>query len=622
MDQILLIIFMLISFPIARLYAQQNYSGNSITKCDNKDDTGPSPAFLYTCNGRKLSCKAFMIFKAQTPYGTVFNISNLTSSDPAELARINNITNFSEVLQPGQEVIVPVNCSCSGQYYQANTSFIIPTIHDTYLSIAYNMYEGLTTCDILKRDNNYSGLSLDRGLRLKIPLRCACPTSDQTRNGTKFLLTYLVSWGDYVYDISKRFNASMGSVFYANGFTENDPVIYPNTTILVPLSTEPSSNQTKIHYPPPPYLPPSIPIVKFNNQSSKQFHVWTGIGISLLLMLFFVVCVMLLHNKQKRVAAQSIRKGKLTEEILLSIANIDQGLKFYKYEDLNMASDSFSSRNKIGDSVYFGTLDGERVAIKKMSKNVQKEVKLLKKINHFNLISLNGACEHEGVFHLVYEFMENGSLKDWLHKSNDPEVESWNCRIQIALDVAHGLLYLHNFTEPAYVHKDICSDNVLLDKDLRAKIANFSLARSAVREESGSVSMKTALGTKGYVAPEYIEYGLVTPEMDTYAFGVVLLELVTRKEAVYVQDGEEVLLAEVLSTVDGPEFEAKLGCLIEPHLQAKTIMGIVKSLAKLSVTCMSEEPESRPSMEDVVSSLLKIQMDVRRLEPFFWTGAV
>ncbi|KAK0606404.1 hypothetical protein LWI29_037360 [Acer saccharum] len=630
MDQILQILFIIFCLSIPNFYAQQNYSGKSVTNCDNNDETGPSPAFLYTCNGRKQSCRAFLIFKSQPPYDTVTSISNLTSSDPSEVAHINNITNSAEVLPPDKEVIVPVICSCSGQYYQANSSFTIPTNDDTYFTIAKNTYQGLTSCDILLRENNYSATSLNPGLILQIPLRCACPTSNQAVNGTKFLLTYPVGSGDSVYDICERFNVSIRSVVHANGFTENGldgPVLVPFTTILIPLSTEPLSSQTIIHYPPPPYSSPLIPLSRYNIRSSNRLYVWTGIGISLLVF-FFVLSIVLLHYKKKRnEAAQKIRKGKgkedLPEEFLLRIANIDQGLKFYKYEEINAATENFSTKNMIGSCVYCGILNGETVAIKKMIKNVCKEVNLLKKINHFNIISLYGACGHHEVFYLVYEFMENGSLKDLLHKKSAPEVESWNCRIQIAVDVAHGLLYLHNFTDTGYVHKDISSGNVLLDKHLRAKIANFSLARSAVRGESGNVSTKTALGTKGYMAPEYIEYGLVTPEMDIYSFGVVLIELVTGKEAVYKQDGKEVLLAEaVFSTMEGGNVEAKLGCLIEPNLQAKNKMEFALRIIKLSLACLSQEPESRPSMAEVVSSLLKIQLDVQRSEPFFWNGFV
>lgn len=165
-----------------------------------------------------------------------------------------------------------------------------------------------------------------------------------------------------------------------------------------------------------------------------------------------------------------------------------------------------------------------------------KEIEILSKISHFNLISLFGVCEHDKDFYLVYEFMENGSLKEWLHKENCLHVQSWNYLILIALDVANRLHYLHNFTAPAYVHKDINSCNILLNGDLRAKITNFSLARLAQRERNENWITSCVLGAKGYLAPEYLRGGNLTPKIDVYAFGVVPLELITDKEAVFVEN--------------------------------------------------------------------------------------
>ena len=119
------------------------------------------------------------------------------------------------------------------------------------------------------------------------------------------------------------------------------------------------------------------------------------------------------------------------------------------------------------------------LAIKRTRTDVSKKIQNLNKTNHSNLITLYGACEHHGFFNLIYEYMENGSLKDLLQRETCQELQSWNYRLQVALDVAGRLHYLHYFTDPAYVHKDINSSNVLLSRDLRAKIANFSLARSA-----------------------------------------------------------------------------------------------------------------------------------------------
>eukprot|EP00257_Ricinus_communis_P011795 XP_002533279.2 protein LYK5 [Ricinus communis] len=610
----LLRFLMIFLFATPKINTQQSYSGNLVMNCDNNDSTGPSPAFLYTCNGKE-SCKTFLIYKSQPPYHTVSSISKLTSSDPLELALINNISNFT-VLPTNKEVIVPIICSCSSQYYQANTSYIIPSIYDTYFSIAESTYEGLSTCNSLMRQNNYSEFSLDVGMELRVPLRCACPTSNQSANGTKYLLTYSVSWGDKVRAVSERFNASIDSVNYANGFTKDDTTLFPFTTILVPLSTEPSSFQTIVHYPPPPYSPPFIPVHPIR-RSRKKIHVWVipVIIVSALPVVLFIV--LLLRNKKSHLGVQREKEGKNKEELpddfLDHVAHVDLGLKIYTFEELKVATEDFSTSNRLSDSVYRGVISGQVLAIKKMSKDVSNEVTLLRKINHFNLISLHAACEHHGVFYLMYEFMDNGSLRDWLYKRNCLEAQSWNRRIQIALDVANGLHYLHNFTDPPYVHKDISSSNVLLSRHLRAKIANFSLARSAKAEEHVNSSLRLALGSKGYLAPEFIDFGLVTPEIDIYAFGVVLLELVTGKEAVYMQEERKVQLSEtIISIMEKENAEARLGCIVDPNLQSQHSMEVVLRMVKLSLACLAQEPESRPSMAEIVSALLKIQLDVHR----------
>nr|XP_004301879.2 PREDICTED: lysM domain receptor-like kinase 4 [Fragaria vesca subsp. vesca] len=613
MEYYSILVFLLFLLFTPKFKAQQSYAGNSVLDCNSTDDAGPSSAFLYTCNGQKQSCKSFLIFKSQPPYNSLSAISNLTSSDPSELARINIISANTQLLPTSKEVIVPVVCSCSGQYYEAKTSFLVPSIDDTYFTIANNTYQGLSTCDALMSHNNYSATSVEPGLKLQVPLRCACPTRNQTLNGTKFLLTYLVSWDDSVSEVSKRFNVSEKSVLQANGFTEDDPTLFPFTTILIPLPVEPSSFQTQIQYPPPLISPSVRPI--HGKTRLRKVYVWIGIGVFVVVLCMSLFVALLYHRK--RGSPKIIAEGKskkeldLQEELYVSIAKADAGLKLYRYEELESATDDFSSKNWLGGSVYSGFLSGNvLVAIKKMTKDVSVEVKLLQKINHFNLISLLGACQHCKDFYLVYEFMENGSLRDWL---SCPQVLGWKHRVQIALDIANGLHYLHNFTSPAYVHKDIKSINILLNKDLRAKIANFSLARSAEKETYGFSSRKFAHVSKGYMAPEYIEYGLVTPAMDVYAFGVVMLELVTGKEAVFTEDGVEALLSEaVFLVMEGGDGEVALVGIVDPNLNVEHLMEFAVRLIKLSLACLAEEPEDRPRMPQVLSSVLKIQLDANR----------
>ncbi|KAL3525763.1 hypothetical protein ACH5RR_014135 [Cinchona calisaya] len=630
MNEYLISFLLILGHFASRLNGQQQYSGLSIFNCNNTDKTGPSPAFLYSCNGEKHSCQAFLIFRSQSVYNSATTISNLTSSSPAELARVNNIP-VSEVLPQSKEVIVPVNCSCSGQYYQANTSYLIQSDYDTYYTIANTTYQGLATCDALEKENPYDALHIGPGMNLRVPLRCACPTKNQTRNGIKFLLTYLVTWDDSIHDLSRRFNVTARSIADANGFIGEDPELSPFTTILIPLPTEPLSSQTKVYSPPvTPYL--STPTQR-HKESDKRTYTFVGIAIGSSLGVVSCILFLLFSGSIRGKileASNRIKNGKnmknLPANILDRIADFDQELKIYKFEELEEATGSFSARKKLSDSVYHGVLRGKLVAIKKMSKDVKKEVKILQKINHFNLISLYGLCQHDGVYYLAYEFMENGSLKEWLKQKSLPETQSWNTRIRIALDIANGLNYLHNFTAPAYVHKDINSGNILLNSNLRAKIANFSIARSSERtEHSNSSSSTFVLGTKGYVAPECLETSKVTPKVDVYAFGVVLLELITGRDAIFVEDGRDVLLSEaVVSVMAATKAEYAVGHLIDPCLQEKHPLGYIIDnselalrLMKLGVACLAREPSQRPTMAELISRLMKIQLDVQNPEYSF-----
>ncbi|CAI0554396.1 unnamed protein product [Linum tenue] len=459
----------------------------------------------------------------------------------------------------------------------------------------------------MQENRRFKESELEAGQRIQVPLRCACPTRNQTVKGTKFLLTYLVDWGDGVANIGERFNASRQSLNHANGFGElDDPTIYPFTTLLVPLQSEPNSSQTIIHSPPPSDSPSVVPIQpssgKKSRKSRRRNTGWIVLGVSsTVLSLVLAGAIISLLRKKEGVEDQKKKKLVLPEDFFDGHSTVDQGLRIHDFEELKLATGDFSSR--LSERVYKGVINGQEVAIKKTSRNVSSEVNLLRKINHFNLISLAAAYQHQDEYYLVYKYMENGSLKDWLQKKGISlnEARSWSRRLQIALDIANGLHYLHNFTEPPYVHKDISSSNILLDADLRAKIANFSLARSAEVALYASSSIRVAKGAKGYLAPEYVEYGLVIPEIDVYAFGVVLLELVTRKEAVFLEKERE-------------HSESALCDFVDPGLHPKQQMVIVLRMMKLILACLAKEPEDRPSMGEIVSSLSKIQLDVYRSE--------
>lgn len=589
--------------------AQQNYTPHSCTADDDNGHTG-----LYSCNGGPTSCQAFLIFKSKPPYDSVPSISNLTSSNPNQVAVANNVTVFSS-FRPNTPVVVPVNCSCVARFYQANASFVLDQFH-TYYIAATEVYQGSATCQALKFANGFEELDLRAGMTLLVPLRCACPTRNQAGIGVKFLATYLVANGERVSEIGEKFNVSKKNVLEANGFSEeDDPNLSPFSTILVPLSTEPSSSQIK--------LPSSYTANWQENESTRNIcvHIVKGAGFSLVVIAVVAFAVFLIYKTRAKGAVSKndkniIRKWTPPADLRVEIASMERVVKVFGFEEIMKATRRFSPKNRVSGSVFRGTFGKKmKLAVKRTGMNAIKEVNMLKKVYHFNLVKLEGVCEHHGRFYLLFEFMENGSLREWLNRGSRKERQSWRKRIQIAMDIANGLHYLHSFTEPAYVHNNINSNNILLNSNLRAKVSNFSLARVTERATAASVLTTNVVGANDYMAPEYREAGLVTPKIDVYAFGVVVLELVTGKEAVSMEGGREVLLSATMNPHIQENMEAQLAWFIDSNIKETGKMEFATLMAKLSAACLNQEPEQRPSMGKVVSTLLKIQVNLQKLQP-------
>ncbi|KAE8732757.1 Chitin elicitor receptor kinase 1 [Hibiscus syriacus] len=270
--------------------------------------------------------------------------------------------------------------------------------------------------------------------------------------------------------------------------------------------------------------------------------------------------------------------------------------------------------NKIGEggfgAVYYANLRGEEAAIKKMdmeaSKEFLAELKVLTHVHHLNLVRLIGYCV-EGSLFLVYEYIENGNLTQHLRGSSR-EPLPWSARVQIALDSARGLEYIHEHTVPVYIHRDIKSANILIDKKFRAKVADFGLTKLT---EVGNASLPTRLvGTFGYMSPEYAQYGDVSPKIDVFAFGVVLYELISAKEAIVKAYGSVAeskgLVALFEEAFDEPDPKEGLSKLIDPRLGDSYPFDNVFKMAQLAKACTQENPRLRPSMRSIVVALMTL----------------
>ncbi|KAH1260388.1 LysM domain receptor-like kinase 4 [Glycine max] len=614
---------------VVHVQGKQPYVGLATTACGQ---TGNSNSMRgYTCNGVNPSCQAYLTFRAQPLYNTVPSISALLGSDSSQLSVANSVSEDG-TFETNKLVIVPINCSCSGnnnnQYYQFNTSYEVER-GDSYFVIANNTFEGLSTCQALQDQNNIPEGDLMPGNELIVPLRCACPSKNQTEQGVKYLLSYLVASNDIVWLIGERFGVSSETIVEANTLSSQQPIIHPFTTLLVPLQDEPSSNQTS-EPSPPPSTPPPPPLSSSSGRSSKTW-VYAVVGVvGAIALISSVLCAIVFRtrylkggNKRKddslivsdsfvAVAIEKPQEKKLEEEESENLAEIISGIsesfKVYRYEELQSATNGFSPSCCIKGSVYRGFINGDLAAIKKIDGDVSKEIELLSKVNHSNVIRLSGVCFNGGYWYLVYEYAANGYLSDWINIKG--KFLSWTQRIQIALDVATGLDYLHSFTSPPHVHKDLKSGNILLDSDFRAKISNFRLARSVEREGSEGdqyVMTRHIVGTRGYMAPEYLENGLVSTKLDVYAFGVLMLEMLTGKDVADVYaEGNIANLFDVLSAVLDEEGEhLRLSEFMDPSLKGNYPMELAVFVARMIETCIKKDPASRPDMHEIVSSLSK-----------------
>ncbi|CAN6470984.1 unnamed protein product [Victoria cruziana] len=190
-------------------------------------------------------------------------------------------------------------------------------------------------------------------------------------------------------------------------------------------------------------------------------------------------------------------------------------------------------------SVFYGKLnDGKEIAVKVLSANsyqgkreFSNEVSLLSRIHHRNLVAFLGYCPEEGKSILVYEFMHNGTLKEHLYGPLTQEKSiSWIKRLEIAEDAARGIEYLHTGCIPTIIHRDLKTSNILLDKNMRAKVSDFGLSKVAI---DGSTHVSSIVrGTVGYLDPEYYISQQLTEKSDVYSFGVILLELISGQEAI------------------------------------------------------------------------------------------
>ncbi|XP_022877222.1 receptor-like protein kinase HSL1 [Olea europaea var. sylvestris] len=248
--------------------------------------------------------------------------------------------------------------------------------------------------------------------------------------------------------------------------------------------------------------------------------------------------------------------------------------------------------------------NGEIVAVKKLWERSDKiedefeiEVETLGKVRHKNIVKLWCSCNTGSCKLLVYEYMPNGSLGDLLH-INKSKLLNWRTRFKIVLDAAEGLSYLHHDCVPSIVHRDVKSNNILLDENFGAKISDFGVAKILKTVNRGVESMSVIVGSRGYIAPEYAYTLRVNEKSDIYSFGIVILELVTGRTPTDPDFGGKDLATWVCMTLD----KEGIDHVMDPSLDSEFKEQICR-LLDIGLLCTSSLPINRPSMRTVVKML-------------------
>ncbi|XP_074267434.1 cysteine-rich receptor-like protein kinase 15 [Silene latifolia] len=285
----------------------------------------------------------------------------------------------------------------------------------------------------------------------------------------------------------------------------------------------------------------------------------------------------------------------------------------YDFNTLKIATGDFSAENMLGEGgfgiVYKGTLEnGQHLAIKRLSvhttgqgaQEFKTEARLLAKLQHRNLVKLVGFCSEGDEKMLVYEYMSNSSVDRFLFDPSKRPLLDWVTRHRIVMGIARGLQYLHEDSRLTIIHRDLKPGNILLDKEMNPKIADFGLARLFQGAEKFGNTARI-VGTQGYMAPEYLITGDYSVKSDVYSFGIMLLEILSgqkNRTSKKSPQKEDLSIHAWRLWDEGRSFD-----LIDPVLYNDCSINEVTRCIQIGLLCVQANAEERPTMTAVVLML-------------------
>ncbi|MFS8018089.1 putative protein kinase RLK-Pelle-WAK-LRK10L-1 family [Helianthus anomalus] len=431
----------------------------------------------------------------------------------------------------------------------------------------------------------------------------------------------------------KSYNSCKDHTFYYNYSNGTVPSDLPQTCQVVQLpvklwSPSPEINETNIFS-----LLSPVTSISFNlshscsecwkkgrlcdTKNGRDVHCFDFIKVitgsaSILVLSLVIFIIWRLYKSNPFSYVSSKNKSTNLEDIGLSC-----GVSFFSYKEIEDATQNFDPSHELGDggfgAVYYGKLkDGREVAVKKLHEHnynrvqqFRNEVEILTKLRHPNLVVLYGCTSRQSrELLLVYEYVPNGTVADHLHgEQADPYLLTWPIRMNIAIETARALVYLHT---SEIIHRDVKTTNILLDHNFGVKVADFGLSRLI---PSNVTHVSTApQGTPGYLDPQYHQRYQLTDKSDVYSFGVVLIELISSMVAVDLnRSQDEIGLANLaINKIKRCEIDE----LIDPVLGSVTnpeIMNMITLVAELAFRCLQYDSDMRPTMNEVLDVLMDIQ---------------